>query len=247
MQRRHREVDGVRGITAYRRSGRDVSQHRLPRMPVYESSPSNRCLRSGPLFFRMAPAQYLNTPTLLATLTRFPMLESSCFADADYKRALRRKRGERTGRGKVDAAPCDRGPCRGERWRACQYADGCHHRRGALQGSYTHHGQRATRSSCRSGHRRSSTCQTSTSRMRLGTAAYRSTWQPQLLRIILQDKHILSILQTLYLWNAVPALSIGLSIRPPPAISPTMARQLLDTVLRAPEGSLIRVLPASGS
>ena len=53
--------------------------------------------------------------------------------------------------------------------------------------------------------------------------------------------------QTLYLWKAVPALSMGLSIRPPPAMIPTMARHLFETVFRAPEGSLMRVLPASGS
>lgn len=29
---------------------------------------------------------------------------------------------------------------------------------------------------------------------------------------------------TLYLWKALPALRIGLSILPPPAIHPTMAR-----------------------
>ena len=66
----------------------------------------------------------------------------------------RRPRQERSlGRGRVGngvgggESPCDRVPCRGARWRACQYAGGCHHRRGALQGSYTHHAQRATRSS----------------------------------------------------------------------------------------------------
>lgn len=51
----------------------------------------------------------------------------------------------------------------------------------------------------------------------------------------------------MYLWKAVPALSMGLSIRPPPAMIPTMARHLFETVFRAPEGSLMRVLPASGS
>ena len=48
------------------------------------------------------------------------------------------------------AVPCDRAPCRGGQLRACQYAGGCHHRRGAPQGSYTHHAPPATRSSCRS-------------------------------------------------------------------------------------------------
>ena len=52
---------------------------------------------------------------------------------------------------------------------------------------------------------------------------------------------------TLYLWYELPALSRGLSIRPPPAMMPTIARQSLLMVLRAPDGSLTRVLPESGS
>ena len=53
--------------------------------------------------------------------------------------------------------------------------------------------------------------------------------------------------RTLYLWYELPALRSGLSMRPPPAMMPTMARHSLLTVLRAPDGSLMRVLPASGS
>lgn len=56
-----------------------------------------------------------------------------------------------------------------------------------------------------------------------------------------------SFLFALYLWNAVPALSMGLSIRPPPAIRPTIALHLLEMVFLAPEGILMRVLPASAS
>merc|ERR1719378_1729747 len=44
-----------------------------------------------------------------------------------------------------------------------------------------------------------------------------------------------------YLWKAAPALSIGFSIRPPPATMPTMHRAADGTVFRAPEGIRIRV------
>jgi hypothetical protein len=41
-------------------------------------------------------------------------------------------------------------------------------------------------------------------------------------------------------------LSIGLSVRPPPATMPTMPRTLLLTTFFAPLGSLTRVFPSSG-
>merc|ERR1712130_333244 len=50
---------------------------------------------------------------------------------------------------------------------------------------------------------------------------------------------------TLYLWYARPALRRGLSIRPPPATTPTVARHRLSSTFLAPEGILIRVLPVS--
>merc|ERR1719323_209440 len=46
---------------------------------------------------------------------------------------------------------------------------------------------------------------------------------------------------TLNLWKLLPALSTGLSIRPPPATMPTTARQLEGTVFLEPEGKRIRV------
>mmetsp|Transcript_7688 Transcript_7688/g.13894 ORF Transcript_7688/g.13894 Transcript_7688/m.13894 type:complete len:87 (+) Transcript_7688:173-433(+) len=49
----------------------------------------------------------------------------------------------------------------------------------------------------------------------------------------------------LYLWYAFPALRRGLSIRPPPATTPTMARQLESTTFLVPDGSLMRVLRVS--
>merc|ERR1719370_178372 len=51
---------------------------------------------------------------------------------------------------------------------------------------------------------------------------------------------------TLYLWYARPAFKRGLSIRPPPATTPTVARHRESRTFLAPEGSLIRVLPVSG-
>merc|ERR1719183_2762285 len=51
---------------------------------------------------------------------------------------------------------------------------------------------------------------------------------------------------TRYLWKLFPALSTGLSIRPPPATRPTMARHVEGMVLREPEGKRILVfLPSS--
>merc|ERR1712224_1060528 len=41
---------------------------------------------------------------------------------------------------------------------------------------------------------------------------------------------------TLYLWKLLPALRIGLSIRPPPATIPITARQVAGIVLRDPDG-----------
>merc|ERR1712219_46353 len=52
-------------------------------------------------------------------------------------------------------------------------------------------------------------------------------------------------LLTLYLWYARPALRRGLSIRPPPAITPTVARHRESRTFLAPDGSLMRVLPVS--
>lgn len=49
------------------------------------------------------------------------------------------------------------------------------------------------------------------------------------------------------LWWARPALSMGLSIRPPPATMPTVQRAIEDTVFLAPEGRRMRVLPESWS
>merc|ERR1719264_362145 len=46
---------------------------------------------------------------------------------------------------------------------------------------------------------------------------------------------------TRYLWKLLPALSTGLSIRPPPATMPTIARQVEGRFFRAPEGKRIRV------
>merc|ERR1719323_284462 len=51
---------------------------------------------------------------------------------------------------------------------------------------------------------------------------------------------------TLYLWKLLPALSTGLSIRPPPAAMPMTPRHVDGTVLREPDGKRIRVfLPSS--
>merc|ERR1719239_63556 len=47
---------------------------------------------------------------------------------------------------------------------------------------------------------------------------------------------------TLYLWYARPALRIGLSILPPPAIHPTMARLAEGITFFEPDGSLTLVL-----
>lgn len=41
---------------------------------------------------------------------------------------------------------------------------------------------------------------------------------------------------TLYLWYARPALSIGLSMRPPPAMMPTIARHLVVVVVEGQAG-----------
>ena len=51
---------------------------------------------------------------------------------------------------------------------------------------------------------------------------------------------------TLYLWKLLPALSTGLSMRPPPATRPITARHVEGIVLREPEGRRMRVfLPSS--
>merc|ERR1712190_282328 len=47
---------------------------------------------------------------------------------------------------------------------------------------------------------------------------------------------------TRYLWKLLPALSTGLSMRPPPATIPTTARQLDGIVFREPDGNRMRVL-----
>merc|ERR550537_840703 len=46
---------------------------------------------------------------------------------------------------------------------------------------------------------------------------------------------------TRYLWKLFPALSTGLSMRPPPATTPTTARHVEGIVLREPEGKRMRV------
>merc|ERR1719161_2662823 len=46
---------------------------------------------------------------------------------------------------------------------------------------------------------------------------------------------------TRYLWKLLPALSTGLSMRPPPATIPTMARHFAFKVFREPEGIFTRV------
>ena len=46
---------------------------------------------------------------------------------------------------------------------------------------------------------------------------------------------------TRYLWYERPAFIIGLSIRCPPATMPMVARHLLSTVFREPDGSLDEV------
>merc|ERR1712118_504417 len=52
---------------------------------------------------------------------------------------------------------------------------------------------------------------------------------------------------TLYLWKLFPALSTGLSRRPPPATMPTTPRHEEVMVLRVPDGKRTRVfLPSSG-
>ena len=53
-------------------------------------------------------------------------------------------------------------------------------------------------------------------------------------------------LLALYLKYALPAFSIGLSIRPPPATIPIMARFVDFIVFFAPDGNLTFVLFASG-
>mmetsp|Transcript_69160 Transcript_69160/g.186936 ORF Transcript_69160/g.186936 Transcript_69160/m.186936 type:complete len:223 (+) Transcript_69160:219-887(+) len=50
---------------------------------------------------------------------------------------------------------------------------------------------------------------------------------------------------TRYLWKLLPALSTGLSMRPPPATMPTMARQVDGMVFRVPLGRRTRVLRLS--
>lgn len=52
-----------------------------------------------------------------------------------------------------------------------------------------------------------------------------------------------SLRLTRYLWKARPAFSMGLSVRPPPAMMPTMARQRLLQVRFEPEGMRMRVVP----
>merc|ERR1719242_1329817 len=46
---------------------------------------------------------------------------------------------------------------------------------------------------------------------------------------------------TRYLWKLLPALSTGLSIRPPPATMPTIARHEEGRFFREPDGKRIRV------
>jgi hypothetical protein len=53
-------------------------------------------------------------------------------------------------------------------------------------------------------------------------------------------------LLALYLKYALPAFNIGLSIRPPPATIPIMARFVDFIVFLAPDGNLTFVLLASG-
>merc|ERR1711926_22445 len=50
---------------------------------------------------------------------------------------------------------------------------------------------------------------------------------------------------TLYLWYARPAFNSGLSIRPPPATTPTLARLNEGITFLIPEGSFTRVTPVS--
>merc|ERR1711921_69988 len=52
-------------------------------------------------------------------------------------------------------------------------------------------------------------------------------------------------LLALYLWYAAPAFNKGLSIRPPPATIPMMARLVEGMSFLEPDGSLTRVLPLS--
>eukprot|EP00958_Prasinococcus_capsulatus_P010222 scaffold996_cov409-Prasinococcus_capsulatus_cf.AAC.8 len=49
----------------------------------------------------------------------------------------------------------------------------------------------------------------------------------------------------LYLWYEAPALSIGFSVRPPPAIWPTMALHALGSTFFAPDGNFTRDVPFS--
>merc|ERR1712080_782099 len=51
---------------------------------------------------------------------------------------------------------------------------------------------------------------------------------------------------TRYLWKALPALRMGLSILPPPAIHPTMARLAEGITFLEPEGSFTLVFLVSG-
>lgn len=50
----------------------------------------------------------------------------------------------------------------------------------------------------------------------------------------------------LYLWNCLPALSMGFSVLPPPAIKPTVALQSALSVFLVPDGNLTLVdVPSS--
>src|SRR5690242_2060053 len=49
---------------------------------------------------------------------------------------------------------------------------------------------------------------------------------------------------TLYLWKARPAFRMGLSVRPPPAIKPIIARHWLLMVFMEPEGRRILQMPS---
>ena len=61
------------------------------------------------------------------------------------------------------------------------------------------------------------------------------------------DREFMDLLRlALNLWNARPALSNGLSILPPPATMPTVARAPPEMVFFEPEGSRILVLFSSG-
>ena len=52
---------------------------------------------------------------------------------------------------------------------------------------------------------------------------------------------------TRYLWYARPALSMGLSVRPPPATMPTIALQTDLTLFLPPDGRRSFVVPFSSS